>query len=133
MSGAHLKIAKKYLFTPQRQREQAGLGDSAVVSNRTGTTGMDELYLEELTRARQHHALSYLHVIGSDVAAFAHLDEFHGDTPASVDELVKYADRTTTYSSPIQVLIRMQKDEDQTSTHVGRPDGQHSVSIGGTQ
>jgi len=58
MSGVHLKIAQKYLFAPQRQREIAGLGDPHVVSNRYGTTGMDERYLIELTRARHRHALA---------------------------------------------------------------------------
>jgi hypothetical protein len=66
MSGVHLKIAKKYLFAPQRQRESAGLGDPGVVSNRTGTTGMDERYLEEVTRARHRHALAPLHAAGGD-------------------------------------------------------------------
>jgi hypothetical protein len=64
MSGVHLKMAKKYLFAPQRQREAAGLGDPSVVSNRSGTTGMNERYLEELTRARHRHALVFLHVLG---------------------------------------------------------------------
>src|ERR1051326_7071392 len=50
MSGVHLRIAKKYLFAPQRQRELDGLDTPGVVNNRLGTTGMDELYLEELTR-----------------------------------------------------------------------------------
>ncbi len=66
MSGVHLKIAKKYLFVPQRRREAAGFGDPTVVSNRMGTTGMDEQYLEDLTRARQRHALASLHVLGGD-------------------------------------------------------------------
>lgn len=66
MSGVHLKIAKKYLFAPQRQREAAGLGDPTVVSNRAGTTGMDEQYLEELTRARHRHPLACLRVLGGN-------------------------------------------------------------------
>jgi hypothetical protein len=64
MAGVHLRIAKKYLFAPQRQREAAGLGDPGVVSNRLGTTGMDELYLEDLTRARHQHLLAFLHILG---------------------------------------------------------------------
>jgi hypothetical protein len=64
LSGVHLKIAKKYLFFPQRQREIAGLGDPGVVSNRFGTTGMDERSLEDLTRARTQHALACLRILG---------------------------------------------------------------------
>jgi hypothetical protein len=80
MSGVHLKIAKKYLFTPQRQREAAGLGDPTVVSNRRGTTGMDEQYLEELTRARRHHVLGCLHALGGgELDSLAGLDPAHAD------------------------------------------------------
>jgi hypothetical protein len=64
MSGVHLRMAKKYLFTPQRRRDADGFGDPGVVSNRTGTTGMDERYLEDLTRARHQHALACLRVLG---------------------------------------------------------------------
>jgi hypothetical protein len=35
-------LAKKYLFAPQRERNRADAGDTGVVSNRRGTTGMDE-------------------------------------------------------------------------------------------
>lgn len=131
MSGVHLKIAKKYLFTPQRQREQEGLGDSGVVSNRAGTTGMDETYLKDLTRARQHHLLSCLQVIGNEVRTFARLDEFDGDVPASVDDLLKYADRSTTYSPPIEALVRMQKvhEDDETPVLVGPSGGRLSVGL----
>jgi hypothetical protein len=75
MSGVHLKMAKKYLFAPQRQREVAGLGDPGVVSNRLGTTGMDELYLQELTRVRRQHALACLHALGAgELESLAGLD-----------------------------------------------------------
>ena len=59
-SGAHLMLSKKYLFKPQRRRDDAGLGDRPLVSNRAGTTGMNESFLERLTRARQDHALAAL-------------------------------------------------------------------------
>ncbi|MDI6102238.1 hypothetical protein QLQ12_26830 [Actinoplanes sp. NEAU-A12] len=60
VSGAHLMLSKKFLFKPQRQRDEAGLGDRLLVSNRAGTTGMTETFLDRLTRARQNHALAAL-------------------------------------------------------------------------
>jgi hypothetical protein len=59
-SGAHLMLSKKFLFKPQRRRDQAGQGDRPLVSNRAGTTGMNELFLERITRARQEHPLAPL-------------------------------------------------------------------------
>ena len=41
-AGAHLMLSKKFLFKPQQQRDDAGLGDRPLVSNRAGTTGMNE-------------------------------------------------------------------------------------------
>jgi hypothetical protein len=58
--GVHLQMTKKFLFNPQRARDDIGLGDHGVVSNRRGTTGMDEIHLQGLTRARQHHRLAPL-------------------------------------------------------------------------
>ena len=60
-AGAHLMLSKKFLFKPQRRRDETGQGDKPLVSNRTGTTGMTENYLERLTRARQDHPLAPLH------------------------------------------------------------------------
>lgn len=60
VSGAHLMLSKKFLFKPQRRRDEAGLGDRELVSNRAGTTGMTETFLERLTRARQDHTLAPL-------------------------------------------------------------------------
>jgi hypothetical protein len=59
-AGAHLMLSKKFLFKPQRQRDLAGIGDQPLVSNRAGTTGMTETFLERLTRARREHALAPL-------------------------------------------------------------------------
>jgi hypothetical protein len=59
-SGAHLMLSKKFLFKPQHRRDDAGLGDRPLVSNRAGTTGMNETFLERLTRARQDHPLAAL-------------------------------------------------------------------------
>ncbi|GGQ40575.1 hypothetical protein [Couchioplanes azureus] len=59
-AGSHLMLSKKFLFKPQRQRDAAGLGDRPLVSNRSGTTGMTETYLERLTRARRQHVLAPL-------------------------------------------------------------------------
>jgi hypothetical protein len=63
VSGAHLMLSKRFLFKPQRQRDAAGLGDRELVSNRAGTTGMTESFLERLTRARQAHSLAPLKVV----------------------------------------------------------------------
>jgi hypothetical protein len=59
-AGAHLMLSKKFLFKPQRRRDLAGQGDRPLVSNRRGTTGMNETFLERLTRARQEHPLAPL-------------------------------------------------------------------------
>jgi hypothetical protein len=59
-AGAHLMLSKRFLFKPQRRREEAGQGDKPLVSNRAGTTGMNETYLERLTRARRNHLLAPL-------------------------------------------------------------------------
>jgi hypothetical protein len=91
MSGVHLKIAQKYLFAPQRQREMAGLGDPHVVSNRYGTTGMDERYLQELTRARHQHALACLRTLGgSELDAVAGLDQARA-AAADLGSLVRFS------------------------------------------
>jgi hypothetical protein len=90
MSGVHLKIAQKYLFAPQRQREMAGLGDPHVVSNRYGTTGMDERYLQQLTRARHQHALICLRTLGgSELEAVAGLDQARA-AAADLGSLVRF-------------------------------------------
>jgi hypothetical protein len=60
MGSVHLMLTEKYLFKPQRRRDQAGLGDSPLVSNREGTTGMDEPLLVRLARARREHPLRAL-------------------------------------------------------------------------
>jgi hypothetical protein len=59
-SGAHLMLSKKFLFKPQHRRDLSGEGDRPLVSNRAGTTGMNELFLERITRARQEHVLAPL-------------------------------------------------------------------------
>jgi hypothetical protein len=57
MGSVHLMLTEKFLFKPQRHRDQVGLGDSHLVSNREGTTGMDEPLLLRLARARREHPL----------------------------------------------------------------------------
>jgi hypothetical protein len=90
MSGVHLKIAQKYLFAPQRKREMAGLGDPHVVSNRSGTTGMDEVYLKQLTKARQLHLLSSLRILGgTELEAVAGLDRASAVSP-DLGSLVRF-------------------------------------------
>lgn len=57
VGSVHLMLTEKYLFKPQRHRDEAGLGDNRLVSNREGTTGMDEPLLLRLARARREHPL----------------------------------------------------------------------------
>jgi hypothetical protein len=58
--AVHLMLTERFLFKPQRQRDLAGAGDRPLVSNRRGTTGMEESLLIALTRARQRHLLRAL-------------------------------------------------------------------------
>jgi hypothetical protein len=86
-SGAHLMLSKKFLFKPQRQRDLTGIGDQPLVSNRAGTTGMTETFLERLTRARREHALAPLRrVLPSESADNGAQDAVpsHTGTAASV-------------------------------------------------
>ncbi|GGJ87377.1 hypothetical protein GCM10010123_16220 [Pilimelia anulata] len=71
LSSAHLGLTKRMLFNPQRAREVAELAGNPVVNNSTGTTGMTERYLLELTRHRRDHALLALReaVVGRRPAA----------------------------------------------------------------
>jgi hypothetical protein len=62
-SSVHLTMTQKFLFKPQRERDAAGIGDSPLVSNRRGTTGMDSPQLVLLTRARRQHVLTALHEV----------------------------------------------------------------------
>ena len=55
--GVHLQLTEKYLFKPQRVRDRTGIGDRELVSNRRGTTGMEEPLLVRLARARREHPL----------------------------------------------------------------------------
>ena len=59
-SGAHLMLSKRFLFNPQRGRDEAGSGDPSTVSNRHGTTGMAESILERMARMRREHHLAAL-------------------------------------------------------------------------
>jgi hypothetical protein len=127
MSGVHLKIAKKYLFVPQRRRENAGLGDPTVVSNREGTTGMDERYLEELTRARHHHALACLNVVGGvEMDAVAGVDRVRAAAPAHLTDLVRYAGPGSDMRGPAAALVRSRAG---THDRLTRPDDAARVKI----
>jgi hypothetical protein len=57
LGGVHLLLTEKYLFKPQRVRDRTGVGDRELVSNRRGTTGMEEPLLVRLARARREHPL----------------------------------------------------------------------------
>jgi hypothetical protein len=71
-AGAHLMLSKRFLFNPQRDRDESGEGDRELVSNRAGTTGMDETFLDRLTRARKEHALTPLRRSGAVATREAH-------------------------------------------------------------
>ena len=59
-AATHLMLTEKFLFRPQSERDATGVGDRLLVSNREGTTGLAHPILEQLTHARQHHALATL-------------------------------------------------------------------------
>ncbi|WP_127548390.1 hypothetical protein [Actinoplanes sp. OR16] len=90
-AGAHLMLSKKFLFKPQRARDAAGLGDKELVSNRAGTTGMTETFLERLTRARQNHVLAPLRPVitteNQDAGPIAEVRSAGGATRRVVVEL----------------------------------------------
>jgi hypothetical protein len=58
--AVHLMLTEKFLFKPQRGRDLSGAGDREPVSNRRGTTGMEEPLLVRLTQARRNHPLRFL-------------------------------------------------------------------------
>jgi hypothetical protein len=70
-AGAHLMLSKRFLFNPQRRRDEEGIGDRQLVSNRRGTTGMDESILDRLTRMRRDHALAVLRRTSAQIALAA--------------------------------------------------------------
>lgn|GEM_PF-4562684 len=70
VGGVHLMLTEKYLFKPQRARDVAGVGDAPLVSNRRGTSGMEEPLLVRLTRARRDHPLRMFAMVpGQELAA----------------------------------------------------------------
>jgi hypothetical protein len=70
-AGAHLMLSKRFLFNPQRRRDSEGIGDRQLVSNRRGTTGMDETILDRLTRMRREHMLAPLRRAAAQAARSA--------------------------------------------------------------
>jgi hypothetical protein len=105
MSGVHLRLSKKFLFDPQRQREDAGLGDPGVVSNRQGTTGMDERYLDSLTKARHRHVLAFLHAVpGEELDLLAVVGVPQVQAPADLRDLVRFA-QPTIDTARVAVLV----------------------------
>jgi hypothetical protein len=123
MSGVHLKIAKKYLFAPQRRREAVGFGDPTVVSNRRGTTGMDERYLEELTRARHRHPLACLRPLGgNELDCLAGLDRIRAASPG-LGSLVRFTRSGTGPDRPAEWLARTEPAEpDATEPEAAEPE-----------
>jgi hypothetical protein len=79
--AVHLMLTEKYLFKPQRERDRSGIGDRELVSNRRGTTGMDEPLLVQLARARQNHPLRALsRVPGRDLAVLGGAEPVRTET-----------------------------------------------------
>jgi hypothetical protein len=76
-AGAHLMLSKRFLFNPQRRRDEEGIGDDRLVSNRRGTTGMDEPILDRLTRLRREHALAPLRAAAARAEPAAALPAGH--------------------------------------------------------
>ncbi len=98
-AGVHLMLAKKFLFRPGEARANAGIPDTGVVPRDRGTTGMDESFLERLTRLRHNHLLAGLHQIPRlELLGLAGLDP--PDTVAGVDL------ERLVYFAPIRGLIR---------------------------
>ena len=64
-------LSKRFLFNPQRRRDEEGIGDRQLVSNRRGTTGMDESILDRLTRMRRDHLLTALRRTSAQLALAA--------------------------------------------------------------
>jgi len=95
LAGVHLMLSKRFLFHPQRLRDLSGLGDPGVVSNRTGTTGMDETRLEALTRARHEHVLAPLRHL-STLDAAARPPRIESDLPPSTEISVRFASSVLT-------------------------------------
>jgi hypothetical protein len=119
MSGVHLRIAKKYLFAPQRQRELEGLGNPGVVSNRLGTTGMDELYLEELTHTRHQHMLSCLRPIGAaELDSLAGLDRVPA-APADPRELIRFTGPGTDQHNLAEWMIKPRHTREHRNAQIG--------------
>jgi hypothetical protein len=85
IGAVHLLLAEKYLFKPQRARDGAGIGDRPLVSNRTGTTGMDESLLVRLARARHRHPLRRLEQLRAPVEP----DPASASDPATVVRFVR--------------------------------------------
>jgi hypothetical protein len=128
MSGVHLKIAKKYLFAPQRQREADGFGDPTVVSNRLGTTGMDEQYLEELTRARHQHVLACLRALGgSELDSLVGLDRVRAASP-DLSGLVRFTGPGAGHSRRVEWLIQPRESPENRNSQIGA-DGAAAGSI----
>jgi hypothetical protein len=93
VSGAHLALAKKFLFTPARVRAAKGVPDYGLVPRDHGTTGMTESLLEGLTRARHQHVLSCLHQIPQlELVALADLPAAPRIDTADVAAMVRFVD-----------------------------------------
>lgn len=97
VAGAHLMLSRTFLFRPQRDREYAGFGDRPLVSNRRGTTGMDEGILERLTLARREHALTALRAVPRQVLT----DCAGGGQPPVADLVAAIEVRTVGRGQPV--------------------------------
>lgn len=98
MGAVHLMLTEKFLFKPQRARDESGAGDRPLVSNRQGTTGMKEPLLVQLARARRRHLLQFLDRIPDKELAKVVYGE--DGNPRSRSERLPVARFTSDGSSP---------------------------------
>jgi hypothetical protein len=106
MSGVHLMLSKKFLFGPQRDRDRLGIGDTGVVSNRKGTTGMDESALERLTRSRRNHVLLPLAALSTaELEAMTGLAGIRAATP-DLRGLVRFVGAASVLLSDVAAHVR---------------------------
>jgi hypothetical protein len=91
-AGAHLMLSKRFLFNPQRRRDEDGIGDHPLVSNRRGTTGMNESMLDRLTQMRRRHGLAGLHGAPPDDASFSRIDVHDIEVVPSLTEVIGVKD-----------------------------------------
>jgi hypothetical protein len=88
-ASTHLLLTERFLFQPQRTRDLDGRGDRALVSNRRGTTGMEQPFLRQLADARRRHSLASLaRVPAAELGRITGLPPLQRMTSADVSAIV---------------------------------------------